>query len=168
MYQIVRHASAAVLTVLTVAVGASPPAGTAPGHGYVWPLTPQPQVVRGFEPPPQPWAAGHRGADLLGEAGQVVHAAGPGTVSFSGAIAGVGVVSVTHPNGWRTTYEPVDDRAATGTKVAAGARIGALASAGSHCAPRSCLHWGLLVAADTYRDPLTLLEDRRPILLPLG
>ena len=32
----------------------------------VWPLVPAPEVVRAFDPPEDPWGAGHRGVDLLG------------------------------------------------------------------------------------------------------
>ena len=62
-----------------------------PAHGAreepvgVWPLAPEPEVVRGFEPPPGPWAAGHRGVDLAGHPGQTVRAALPGTVGFGAA-----------------------------------------------------------------------------------
>lgn len=140
----------------------------APAHGYVWPMQPAPMVARGFEPPPQPWAAGHRGADLAGHNGDPISAAGPGTVTFSGVIAGRGSVAVTHANGWRTTYEPLDQRVAVGTVVVPGAPLGVLASAGSHCAPATCLHWGLITGPQEYRDPLLLLGARRPVLLPLG
>ncbi|NNG39748.1 M23 family metallopeptidase [Flexivirga sp. ID2601S] len=148
--------------------GAETDRGTAPVGGFTWPLWPQPAVARPFDAPPAPWAAGHRGVDLLGAPGRPVLAAGAGRVSFSGVIAGRGVVTVQHANGRRTTYEPLDARDAVGTVVRAGDQIGTLASTGSHCAPRSCLHWGLLVGPEDYRDPLTLLGFRRPRLLPLG
>jgi hypothetical protein len=66
----------------------------------------------------------------------------------------------------RTTYEPVTGTARVGTRVDAGDRIGTLESFGSHCWPRSCLHWGL-VAGSTYLDPLTLVGNRPVRLLPL-
>jgi len=162
-----HHLVALLFTGMAVAVGGSSPAATAPRHGHVWPLTPRPAVVRRFEAPPEPWATGHRGVDLLGHEGQTVRSSGAGRVTFSGVIAGVGVVTVTESNGWRTTYQPVTHRAHRGEVVAPGDRIGTLTAAGSHCAPRSCLHWGWLVAPETYRDPLDLLVRRRPVLLPL-
>lgn len=139
----------------------------APTSGYVWPLTPRPEVIRGFEAPPQPWAAGHRGVDLKGSKGQTVRAAGGGIVAFSGVIAGRGVVAIQHPDGRRTTYEPVDRRDPKGTVEAAGDPIGVLA-AGGHCGSTPCLHWGLLVGKDQYRNPLDLIQIRRVRLLPLG
>jgi murein DD-endopeptidase MepM/ murein hydrolase activator NlpD len=130
----------------------------------VWPLDPEPEVVRPFEPPPGPYAAGHRGVDRAGSVGQVVRTAQAGTVSFAGRIAGRGVVVIDH-GGTRTTYEPVASSVAVGDRVAAGARIGRLELLGSHCLPRACLHWGLL-RGETYLDPLTLVGAGPVRLLP--
>ena len=93
--------------------------------------------------------------------------AGDGVVSFSGVIAGRGVITVRHSDGLRTTYEPVDQRLASGTVVHRGDPIGTISLAAGHCAPTTCLHWGAIVGA-LYRDPLSLLGLGRPILLPLG
>jgi murein DD-endopeptidase MepM/ murein hydrolase activator NlpD len=131
-----------------------------------WPLSPRPAVVRGFDPPASRWGAGHRGVDLLGSPGQRVHSALPGRVSFAGTIAGRGVVVVDHGD-TRTTYEPVDASVAVGDVVAAGAVLGRLQTGGSHCFPRSCLHWGLIEGADHYLDPLTLVGLGPVRLLPL-
>lgn len=150
---------------LSTSVGAA--TSTTPVDDFTWPLRPQPSVVRHFEQPPERWAAGHRGVDLLGEQGSAVLAAGRGVVSHSGVIAGRGTVTVTHPDGRRTTYEPLDDRLPRGARVESGDRIGTLAQTGSHCAPRSCLHWGLVVGEREYRDPLTLTRPSRVVLLPL-
>jgi murein DD-endopeptidase MepM/ murein hydrolase activator NlpD len=123
-------------------------------------------VRRRFEPPAQTWSPGHRGVDLAGAVGQTVLSAGAGTVSFSGVVAGRGVVTVRHAGGLRTTYEPLDDRPAAGATTARGGRIGSLAATPGHCAPAACLHWGA-VSGDTYRDPLSLLDPGHPVLLPL-
>src|ERR687893_3182208 len=82
------------------------PAEAAPRGDYDWPLRPRPAVVRAFDKPAQNWLPGHRGVDLAGAAGQTVLAAGPGTVVFAGSVAGKPVVSIDHPGGFRTTYEP--------------------------------------------------------------
>mgnify|MGYP000933759250 CR=1 FL=1 len=60
-----------------------------------------------FDAPRPNWQRGHRGVDLAGSAGQTVYAAAPGTVVFAGELAGRPVVSVAHPGGLRTSYEPV-------------------------------------------------------------
>ncbi|HET7735439.1 MAG TPA: M23 family metallopeptidase [Nocardioidaceae bacterium] len=134
----------------------------------VWPLQPTPEVVAPFREPEAVWAAGHRGVDLLGWAGQPVHSATDGTVSFAGKVAGRGVVVIAQGTR-RTTYEPVDPTVRAGDAVVAGQVVGALTWAGSHCAPRACLHWGLLEGLDDYRDPLSLIAcEPRPVrLLPL-
>lgn len=137
---------------------------SAPSRG-VWPMLPRPEVVARFEPPELRWGPGHRGVDLAGHVGQPVRTALGGTVTFVGRIAGRGVVVVGHGR-TRTTYQPVLPTRSTGARVQAGDVIGRLAGAGSHCAPRACLHWGLR-RGETYLDPLTLVQAPRPVrLLP--
>lgn len=131
-----------------------------------WPLQPEPAVVRGFDPPSQPFGAGHRGVDLSGTIGQPVRAALPGAITYAGRLAGRGVVVVGH-GPTRTTYEPVAALVRIGDVVAQGDRIGVLELAGSHCFPAACLHWGWL-RGDDYLNPLDLV-GRQPVrLLPLG
>lgn len=136
----------------------------------VWPLRPVPEVVADFDPPDSPYGAGHRGVDLAGSVGQVVRTALPGTVTYTGSIAGRGVVVVDH-GPTRTTYEPVTATVKLGTSVARGAPIGTLQLAGSHCFPRACLHWGWIsgggIEGDTYLDPLRLVGLGPVRLLPL-
>ena len=138
-----------------------------PTGGAVWPLDPRPEVVRRFDPPATQWGPGHRGVDLLGTPGQAVHAAAAGVVSFAGRIAGRGMVVVDH-GATRTTYQPVDPAVAVGDRVPAGAVVGRLEATGSHCFPATCLHWGLIEGAATYRDPLTLVGAGPVRLLPLS
>ena len=160
---------AALLTVLLTTL--LPAAGHAvePDPVGTWPLRPDPEVVAGFEAPSSPYGPGHRGVDLLGRPGQPVRAALAGEVSFSGRIAGRGVVVVAH-GPTRTTYEPVAGSLAVGEPVAAGEVLGRLEVAPSHCLPRTCLHWGWIEsgpAGDTYLDPLRLVGLGPVRLLPL-
>jgi len=154
---------------LTLALALSSPyAGTSEETADpvgVWPLQPQPEVVRAFDPPDSPYGAGHRGVDLLGHVGQPVLSALPGTVSWAGSLAGRGVVVVDHGT-TRTTYEPVTATVPVGTPVAAGAQVGTLDLPGSHCFPRACLHWGW-IEGETYLDPLRLVGAGPVRLLPL-
>jgi peptidase M23-like protein len=144
------------------AISPLPPAPAQPGA--VWPLSPRPEVVRGFEPPPKPWLPGHRGLDLRGSPGQLVRSATSGTVTYAGPLAGRGVIVITDgPR--RTTYEPVMPTVRAGTHVTPGTPLGRLSAAASHCAPATCLHWGLLQAT-TYLNPLSLLPHRPVRLLP--
>jgi murein DD-endopeptidase MepM/ murein hydrolase activator NlpD len=134
--------------------------------GYGWPVEP-PHVARGFDPPPQPWLAGHRGVDLAATPAAPVRAAGAGVVAFAGVIAGRGVVSVAHPGGLRTTYEPVLSALHVGDPVARGQVLGTLAVGHPGCPVAACLHWGLR-RGDEYLDPLALLGLGRVRLLPLA
>ncbi|CAM3606763.1 M23 family metallopeptidase [Nocardioides zeicaulis] len=167
-------ATPALATDVSTPVPATPAAATRVASSDadptgVWPLDPRPEVVRGFEPPAGPYAAGHRGVDLAGAPGQGVRAALAGTVGFAGSIGGKPVVTVLH-GGRRTTYEPVVATVAAGQEVAAGDVIGRLAVVGSHCFPAACLHWGLVEGsgdARTYLDPLSLVGGGPIRLLPL-
>jgi murein DD-endopeptidase MepM/ murein hydrolase activator NlpD len=135
----------------------------------VWPLSPEPDVVRGFEPPPGSYASGHRGVDLAGTPGQSVLSALPGTIGFAGSIGGKPVVTVVH-GGRRTTYEPVVASVHRGQEVAAGDVLGRLVVVDSHCFPAACLHWGLIEGRgddEEYLDPLSLVGGGPVRLLPL-
>ena len=154
-----------VLLVLLLAPAAPPAAGGPVEPEGVWPLVPEPEVVRPFEPPPNPFASGHRGVDLAGTPGQAVVAALPGTVGFVGSIGGKPVVTVLH-GARRTTYEPVVATVEPGAAVAAGDVLGHLTVTVSHCFPAACLHWGL-IRGETYLDPLTLVGSGPVRLLPL-
>lgn len=140
-------------------------AGGSPRPVGVWPLTPEPEVAHGFDPPADPWGQGHRGVDLRGAPGQVVRTALPGTVAYAGRLAGRGVVTVEH-GGTRTTYEPVTATVEVGRRVGRGAPIGLLELPGSHCFPAACLHWGWL-RGEVYLDPLDLVGGGPVRLLPL-
>jgi murein DD-endopeptidase MepM/ murein hydrolase activator NlpD len=123
-------------------------------------------VLRGFAPPPEPWLPGHRGVDLAADVGDPVRAAGAGTVTWAGQVVGRGVVVVTHEDGRRTTYEPVDAEVLEGELVMAGEVLGSLATGAAHCGGvPSCLHWGLRRGTD-YLDPMLLLRQGHPVLLP--
>ena len=154
----------APLTALLLAASLAVPAAS-PDPVGVWPLQPQPEVVHVFDPPTSPYGPGHRGVDLAGTVGQPVLAALPGTITFAGSLAGRGVVVVDH-GATRTTYEPVAATVPVGTGVGAGAQIGTLELAGSHCFPLACLHWGW-IEGETYLDPLRLVGAGPVRLLPL-
>jgi murein DD-endopeptidase MepM/ murein hydrolase activator NlpD len=156
----------AVLAVFLLIPATDQAAPVTPAGAWGWPTRAPHHVARGFDPPPQPWLAGHRGVDLAGTAGEPVLAAGAGVVAFAGRVARVPVVSIRHPDGLLTTYEPVRTRLRAGDPVIMGQRIGRLVTVGSHCAPAACLHWGLRRGVD-YLDPLALLHLNPVRLLPL-
>lgn len=162
----------ALLAVPVVAApapaGTTAPAGApAPAAEVLWtaPLGDSPDVTRPFEAPASPYGPGHRGVDLAGAPGAIVRAAGAGVVVFAGLVAGRPVVSVAHPGGLRTTYEPVDPSVAGGEAVARGSPIGTLLPGHPGCPAAACLHWGLR-RGEAYLDPLLLLRPPRIRLLP--
>lgn len=162
---------AAMLAGLLVLLATTHPTSAAPADpagSTSWPLAPRPEVVSPFDPPDSAWSGGHRGVDLRGVPGQPVRAAVGGTVAYAGLLAGKGVVVVRHGS-TRTTYEPVDATVEVGAVVVPGDVLGHLHPGGSHCFPRTCLHWGLIettVGGDVYRDPLTLVGAGSVRLLP--
>ncbi|GAA3390062.1 murein hydrolase activator EnvC family protein [Cryptosporangium minutisporangium] len=147
--------------------GADPTAVGAQSAEWRWPLDGVPRVVRRFDPPADPYGPGHRGVDLAGAPAATVRAAGAGVVRFAGPVGGRGVVSVTHPSGARTTYEPVRAVVRTGDRVSAGTALGRLDPGHLGCAEAACLHWGLIVEG-SYRDPLALVGPGRVRLYPGG
>jgi murein DD-endopeptidase MepM/ murein hydrolase activator NlpD len=159
----VLAALAALAVLMFLVPGPASASGSVTNTG-VWPLLPRPEVVAGFDPPAENWDAGHRGVDLLGTSGQTVRAAKSGRISYAGRLAGRGIVVVAHGD-TRTTYQPVAATVHVGDEVIAGQKIGVLQSFGSHCWPRTCLHWGL-IRGETYLDPLTLVGAGPVRLLP--
>jgi murein DD-endopeptidase MepM/ murein hydrolase activator NlpD len=169
----VRTRAAVLLLALVVVLPGPSPAGAAPdapdGRVALWtaPL-PEPLTVgRPFEAPAHAYGPGHRGVDLVGAPGDPVRAAGHGVVVFAGMVAGRPVVSIDHPSGLRTTYEPVDPSVGAGQAVVRGSPIGTLLAGHAACAAEACLHWGAR-RGEAYLDPLTLLRPPRIRLLPLG
>lgn len=135
-----------------------------------WPLRPRPAVVRLFDAPSPNWQRGHRGVDLAGAPGRQVYAAAQGTVVFAGILAGRPLVSVAHPGGLRTSYEPVTPTVRPGQLVAAGTTLGALVAGHEGCPAPACLHWGAMwgpAANADYIDPLGLLASTPIRLKPL-
>ncbi|TJZ46303.1 M23 family metallopeptidase [Streptomyces piniterrae] len=138
-------------------------AASAPATDRAWPVDGpagfRPTVLRGWEPPPSPWAAGHRGVDLATTVGATVRAAAPGRVAFAGTVAGRGVLTIELPHSGRpplrTTYEPVRPTAHKGERVTAGEPVAVVQRGPFHCRG-PCLHWGLR-RGKSYLDPLSLL-----------
>lgn len=143
------------------------PLGEVTASGAVRPVVGA--VVRPFDPPVNPYGAGHRGVDLAAAPGEHVRAALPGTVAFAGPVAGRGWVTVDHGGGLRTTYGDVVPSVGVDDEVGAGDVIGQLADGARH------LDWGARLARigggaegpgdpGDYIDPLSLLERWRPRL----
>lgn len=160
-----------LIALASVAAGATA-AAAADSTVLQWPLGPGTRsVTTAFDAPAPDWQRGHRGVDLAGSPGQPVYAAGPGTVVFAGLLAGRPVVSLAHPGGLRTSYEPVEAVVRPGQLVDAGTPLGRLAAGHPGCPAPACLHWGAMwgpAARADYVDPLGLLAGTRVRLKPLG
>ena len=155
--------------MMAFALGCAPPALADNGR-LDWPLRPRPAVLRMFDAPSPNWNSGHRGVDLAGEPDQPVYAAAAGTVVFAGELAGRTLVSIAHPGGLRTSYEPVVASVRAGERVVAGAVLGELQAGHADCAAAACLHWGALwgpAARADYVDPLGLVTSTPIRLKPV-
>ena len=147
--------------------------------------TSRPRVIHPFEKPAQRWSAGHRGVDLaVPEHDRRVYAPAPGKVVFSGTVVNRKVLVIAHPDGRRSTFEPMDEAFPAGTTVAAGEVIGTVAttSGGDSEHPyrrcsTPCLYWGVRQGGARgdgsgkeaeYINPMSLLGSKEPsILLPV-
>ena len=145
----------------------------------------RPRVVHPFEKPAQRWSAGHRGVDLaVPENDRRVYAPAPGKVVFSGTIVNRKVLVIAHPDGRRSTFEPMDEALPVGTTVAAGEVIGTVAVTAGSTSERPyrrcttvCLYWGVRQGGARgdgsgktaeYINPMSLLGSKEPsILLPV-
>lgn len=145
----------------------------------------RPRVIRPFEKPAQHWSAGHRGVDLaVPENDRRVYAPAPGKVVFSGTVVNRKVLVIAHPDGRRSTFEPMDEALPVGTTVATGEIIGTVADAADGNSERPyqrcstpCLYWGVRQGGTRgdgsgktaeYIDPMSLLGSKEPsILLPV-
>ncbi|WP_193104180.1 murein hydrolase activator EnvC [Brachybacterium sp. FME24] len=167
----VRRVLRIVLLVLCLVVAfAIPGTARADDARWQWPLPPPHSVVGAFDAPDSPYGPGHRGIDVAAPGSSApVHAVEAGTVRFSGAVAGRGVVSVLHADGLISTYEPVTGTVEEGQTVQAGEVLGTIAAGeSSHCSGQVCLHLGAR-RGQGYLDPMLLLGARGPsVLLPWG
>ena len=142
-------------------------------------------MVHPFEKPAQRWSAGHRGVDLrVSENDRHVYAPAPGKVVFSGTVVNRKVLVIAHPDGRRSTFEPMDEALPVGTTVAAGEVIGTVAVTAGGTSERPyrrcttvCLYWGVRQGSARgdgsgktaeYINPMSLLGSKEPsILLPV-
>ncbi|MEZ5211836.1 MULTISPECIES: M23 family metallopeptidase [unclassified Gordonia (in: high G+C Gram-positive bacteria)] len=164
-----RTTTPRALVLLWLAVLLCPP-GAAARPAYDWPLVPRPPVTRGFDPPAQRWLSGHRGVDLAAAPDAAVLSAGAGVVRFAGTVAGRPTVSVLHPDGIATTYEPVRPIVRAGDRVGRGQVLGYLNAGHPGCAAAACLHWGARRGSgpsERYLNPLALVGAVRVRLKPL-
>ena len=131
------------------------------------------EVVRYFDPPAENWLSGHRGIKLAGVEGETVRAPASGVVTFAGSVAGKPVVTILHPDGLKSSFEPVKALVKVDDWVEIGQEIGQISlmpneegpnSSGCPAGNGTCVHWGVR-RGDVYLDPLWLLGLAGPIVL---
>ncbi|KGJ73362.1 hypothetical protein GY21_11710 [Cryobacterium roopkundense] len=137
--------------------------GAAVPTTWTWPISAPHHVGAGYVAPLTPYSAGHRGIDLLAEAGTPVFAPDDGVISFVGHVVDRPVISISPGDGLIASLEPVEALVILGEHVAKGQQIGVVAT-GGHCA-EVCLHIGVRTHG-FYVSPLTYLGGvQRAILL---
>lgn len=155
---------ATLAALLAVTGSSSPAAAAAPAGRWAWPI-PAPRVItQPFIAPATAYSAGHRGIDLRTTPGQAVIAPTSGTVHFAGTVVDRPLLTLRHPGGLLSSYEPLSSTLTEGTAVARGDPIGTVAI-GGHCGD-SCLHLGVRLDGQ-YVSPLAYLGGiPRAVLLP--
>ncbi|MFB7875386.1 M23 family metallopeptidase [Nocardia sp. NPDC056064] len=170
--RLIQRVGGSAVCLVLVLVAEAGPGWAAEAGDFGWPLRPKPSVEKRFDKPERNWLPGHRGVDLGATEGQLVFAAGDGVVMFAGVVADKPVVSIDHPGGLRTTYEPVQARVAVGDRVVRGTPIGTVVAGHEGCPVAACLHWGARRESGEhnrreYVDPLGLLHEVPIRLKPL-
>ncbi len=109
-------------------------------------------VTDPFRPPLTPYGPGNRGIDYGTAPGDLIRAAGDGTVVFSGQVGGTLHVTIAHPDGLRTSYSFLAaDLVRTNQRVQRGQVI---AVAGG------TFHFGVRDQANRYLDPASLFSQQ--------
>lgn len=153
-----RPVYATLLAVLLIALTSAARADPA----WRWPVEGTHAIVRPFLAPATAYSAGHRGVDIAAT-DPAVRAPADGVVHFSGVVVDRPVLSIQHPGGLLSSYEPVESGLVKGQAVAAGDQIGLVLP--GHCSTL-CLHFGVRRDGE-YISPLTLLGGIEPaVLLP--
>jgi murein DD-endopeptidase MepM/ murein hydrolase activator NlpD len=130
---------------------------------WEWPVADPHPIVRPYIAPKTPYSAGHRGIDIDLGATIEVRAPADGIVHFVGTVVDRPVLSIRHPDGLISSYEPVTSTLARGDVVTQGQSVGKVQA--GHC-KRACLHFGVRLDGD-YVSPLNYLSGiPRAVLLP--
>lgn len=121
---------------------------------WSWPVVGP--VIRGFDPPSNPYGAGHRGIDIAAAFGSPIRAPAAGVVTFSGKVGGQLFVTLDHGDGLSSTYSWLSATTVRkGDHVSQGTRIGSTGT-GHPGSTVAHLHFGVKLDGE-YIDPLTLL-----------
>ena len=161
-----------VLSLVLALIGAVTPAHAAVEPAWGWPVVGP--VIRAFDPPSDPYGAGHRGIDIAAAVGSPVLAPVAGRVTFAGKVGGQLYVTLDHGGGLVSTYSWISAALVSKNDVVAAGATVALSGLGHPGSVVAHLHLG--VKRDgAYIDPLELLGSPNLVglihlapLLPTG
>jgi murein DD-endopeptidase MepM/ murein hydrolase activator NlpD len=119
-----------------------------------------------YEAPKTEYGAGHRGVDLVLEAGSKISAPAAGALYFKGLVVDREVVTIRTPDGYLASFEPACTNLEVGDLVKPGQEIA------WHCEPstnyeyhcNSCVHFSAR-SAHGYISPDYLLGNLKPSVL---
>jgi hypothetical protein len=121
---------------------------------WTWPVVGP--IVRGFDPPDDPYGSGHRGIDIGADVGIVIVAPDDGVVSFAGKVGGKLFLTIDHGGGVSSTCSWLSAvMVRKGDRVVRGQPV-ALTGWGHTDLPAPQLHLGVRLDG-TYVDPLDYL-----------
>jgi murein DD-endopeptidase MepM/ murein hydrolase activator NlpD len=154
----------ALLAVSPAAMAASVHQAEGASVNWAWPVSQPRMIVRPYIAPPTPYAAGHRGIDIGTSSDQLeVFSPDDGVVHFAGVVVDRPVLSIRHPGGLLSSFEPVTTGLVAGATVHRGQAVGMLQA--GHCL-RPCLHFGVRLHGE-YLSPLNFLGGiPHSVLLP--
>jgi murein DD-endopeptidase MepM/ murein hydrolase activator NlpD len=158
-----RAFAAIILPLLVVAApvtatserSVEPVSPRAAGSGFLWPVTGP--LIRGFDPPTNPYGSGHRGIDIAAPVGTTILAPAAGKVTFAGPVGGNLFLTIDHGSGLESTYSWLSALLVRkGADVIAGQPV-ARTGWGHPTASVPHLHLGFKLL-DAYVDPLDYLS----------
>ena len=129
------------------------------------PLEPPINLVNLYRQPNSDYSAGHRGIDYQVEPGQSVLAPADGQVWFSGKVVNRNLISLKHPDGTLSEFEPVCTDLLKGEPVFLGQEIGRVCNTDpnyrQHCQNTTCLHFSIRLAGE-YLSPQVFIGGINP------
>lgn len=163
----IARAAVSVLLALGMLVPAGPTAASleeSGGERWRAPVPGSLHVAAPFRAPAHTFGAGHRGVDLTAPIGTRLVAPASGVVAFRGTVVDRPLLTIEHPGGYVTTFEPLTSGLSPGDHVVAGDEIGVVA-VGGHTSAGS-VHVGVRLNG-AYINPMLLFgEVQRAVLLP--
>lgn len=117
------------------------------GLNWDYPLEEEPEIINHYEAPITNYARGHRGADFQISPDSAILAPESGTVIFSRVLGDRSLISIQHPGGYKTEFEPVCSNFKQGDSVTRGEIIGTFCEPSEnyrwHCEQPPCLHFSI-------------------------